>query len=671
MMTNISGLMGRSLGFGHLVKAGALPARKYGQQLSTVTSERPPISPTKIPMRFLDLASADKLVEHVVGVASAPVVWTSVTVSGQRIALPLLSDLSVSQLPKSTDDALLLLSQATLCRDANASVVQAQIQFLSRDALFPIAVLEKLLEEKQDIWRQVASDAIPNMAKRGGGIRGFHVDPVVTSDAGNAMAIVTLNVDVCDAMGANCLNTVAEAVSEAMMPDLPDSIQMGMRILTNSCVLRRVSFTLDLPKSSEMAALKNNWEAACEGMTEAERLYSFAKGMTDVTKVTANDSRAVLAALTYDVYAGQKAPFEIVETTTGFQIRIDAPAPFGSVGRLARFPFAVDALEKMAVKKASDIAFHAALSGVVHTLAWLKDIDVSDQTASESSMRSSASESHRLPSELGMPSLPKLRELNMSARREALRQVLGGDADFGAIDPNPRASESDISFPVGVLPNLVLNGRLMHLLAATEEPSVVAGTCFGIKLLSHDLRASVRKTDAGFDVGLHTKIPVSALSRGEGYPGDTVRDAVVAGCRFANACPERATTNNKGFDNGMSAAAMAMGWDEVRMSLSMHQSCTKETQKVAPRQSCYGAIVNWTVAADGDLEGHCRFSIPAESFQRTPHFSSAAIAEKLLDMSLEDQISAVVSTGMAVHLASLIALGTKGIQANHMGFHTR
>jgi hydroxymethylglutaryl-CoA reductase len=195
----------------------------------------------------------------------------------------------------------------------------------------------------------------------------------------------------------------------------------------------------------------------------------------------------------------------------------------------------------------------------------------------------------------------------------------------------------------------------------------------------------VRKTDTGFDVRRYTKIPVSALSRGEGYPGDTVRDAVVAGCRFANACPERATTNNKGFDNGMSAAAMAMGWDEVLLSLAMHQSCLRNenmaksdstssadagTQRAEPTKH-YGAIVDWTVATDGDLEGHCRFSIPAESFQRTPHFSSAAIAEKLLDMSLEDQISAVVSTGMAVHLACFIALGTKGIQGNHMGFHTR
>jgi len=689
----------------------------------------------------ISLVEADLLSENVIGVATAPVTWAEFKLSGKSLQLPFLEPLSTE-----ISEAVTCLSVATMHREDTFPIVQAQIQLISPLPDFPIGEMTSVLEVHQAEWQEIAERAIPGMVNRGGGPCGFHLAIVegLGPDAGS-MAILTLDVNVCDAMGANCLNTVSEAVSEKITEALPSDVRLGMRILTNACPTRRVSLILDFPDSVEMMKLKNNWDTACAELSQTELLYPFAKGMTDVAKVTANDSRAVVAALTYDLHVLGNLPLEMGRTASGFQIKVDVPAPFGSVGRLSRFPCAVEALKQMAVSKSSDIACHAAISGVIHTLAWLQTFTSTEQTASESGQSGDSLETKNETVAVVSPHLPKLHgpDMDVLRRRQLLESLLGEAIEFQSLTSPTSTVVAEMSLPVGVIPNLVLNDRMMHLLAVTEEPSVVAGTSFGTKLISHGLNSVVTRREGFFDMTLHTKIPVSALSRGPDYPGEKVRDAVVAACAFANACPERATTNNKGFDNGMAAAAMALGWDDVLLSLAMHESAKPDPSSAAgangiqrapfenlrgqnsvaglalsrhgqsqsrlpehaPRMDVakpdpssaagvngiqrakpfennyisgsakpnqkYGAIVQWRVAPDGDLVGHCKLSIPFAALSKLGAFSSTAIAEKILPGVIEDQLSAVVAAGMGVHLASLIALGTKGIQANHMGFHSR
>ncbi len=711
-------------------------------------SEGPSLAASRVPFSMSDitrsyptlsLAEADLLSENVIGVATAPVTWVDCEMSGTALKLPFVEPVSTE-----ISHAVKLLSAGTLHREDTLPIVQAQIQLLAPLPDFPMGDMQAVLDAHQAELQAVADQSIPGMVKRGGGLCGFRLTAVsgLSRESSFSMAILTLDVNVCDAMGATRLDDVAEAVSEKIKDVSPACVRLGMRILSNACPTRRVALTLDFPDSVDMMTLKNNWDTACEELSHTALLYPFAKGMASLAKVTANDSRAVLAALTYDVYVRGKLPFEMLRTTHGFQIKVDVPAPFGSVGRLSRFPCAVSALKHMTISKSSDIAFHAAISGVSHTMAWLQLFKGTDQTTSESGDRGITKKEKGCVSSTLLPRLYGP-DMDVFRRRQVVQTVLGEDVDFCSLNSPSYTSVAEMSFPVGVLSNLRLNDRILHLLALTEEASVVAGACFGIKLISHDLTAMVTLDEGWFSVTLHAKIPISVLSRGAAYPGEKVRDSVVSACDFANACPERATTNNKGFDNGMAAAAIALGWDDILLSLAMHESAAKppspplpmgdgrdnpaagengiqrakhlelsrhgQSQSLlsehAPRMDVaepdpssaagangiqrakpfgstsisgsakpnqkYGAIVQWCVAPDGDLAGHCQLLIPFAALSKSGSFSSAAIAEKILPCVIEDQLSAVVAAGMGVHLASLIALVTKGIQANHMGFHER
>lgn len=620
----------------------------------------------------LSLTDADHLSENVIGVGRIPFSWVTLNVGGGAYKLPVLG----SEIPK---EVMGLFPQSGLSRlPSTLSIVQTQIQLTSPSPVFPLAALEDLCQIHSVAWDAVAKAASGGMVARGGGPCGLRVQalPSLPGVAGS-MAVLTLDVNVCDAMGANRVNTIAEALSVEMAKVLPPEMRIGMRVLTNASTQRRVSLCWDFPDSADMRVCKKNWEA----LSPAERLYPFAKAMADMAKVTANDSRAVVAALAYEQYVLGQLPLAFVQTETGFQIQVSAPAPFGSVGRLSRFPAAKEALSQMGIKKAEDIAFHAAVLGTVETLSYLMQLFASDQT----SMQSMVSDLHVDGERRNTAIRAKIYQMDVFGRRDVLRETLGA-VDFAGLDMTGPAEVPTLAFPVGLLPNPLIDG-FPYALAMTEEASVVSGTCFGLKLLGHGFSATVtpcacppqnrgKRTieEMGADrlfeghgnwveVAIAAHIPALALMRGEQYPGDYVRDAVVGACHFATLCPERAVTNNKGFDNGMSAAALALGWDDTLLALAMHTSAVRPS-------GTYGPIVTWTVGASGELVGRCALVVPTE-ISRGAVVSCENVAQRCLPGTFEDMLSAVVAAGMAAHLAALISLVTTGIQANHMRFHTR
>ena len=620
----------------------------------------------------LSVADADGLSENVIGVGRIPFSWVTLDVGSMSYKLPVLGP----EIPK---EVMGLFTQSGLSRlPSTLPIVQTQIQLTSPSPVFPLAALEDLCQIHRVTWDAVAKAASGGMVARGGGPCGLRVQALPSlSGVAGSMAVLTLDVNVCDAMGANCVNAIAEALSVEMAKVLPPEMRIGMRVLTNASTQRRVSLCWDFPDSADMRACKNNWEA----LSPAERLYPFAKAMADMAKVTANDTRAVVAALAYEQHVLGQLPLAFVQTETGFQIQVSAPAPFGSVGRVLAFPATKEALSQMGVKKAEDIAFHAAVLGVLETLSYLRQLYASDQR----SMQSMASNLRVAGGSRNTAIRAKIYEMDVFGRRDVLRETLGA-VDFADLDMTGPAAVPTLAFPVGLLPNPLIDG-FPYALAMTEEASVVAGTSFGLKLLGHGFSATVtpcacppqnrvkhtieergngRRSERHGDwveVALAAHIPASALMRGEAYPGDYVRDAVVGACHFATLCPERAVTNNKGFDNGMSAAALALGWDDTLLALAMHTSAVRPS-------GTYGPIVTWTVGASGELVGRCALVVPTE-ISRGTVVSCENLAQRCLPHTFEDRLSAVVAAGMAVHLASLISLVTKGIQANHMRFHSR
>jgi len=152
----------------------------------------------------------------------------------------------------------------------------------------------------------------PNMLKRGGGVFDFRCKQlVIPEDEANnfkysSMLIFEFLVNVCDSMGANIVNTIAEGISP-YLSDLTGG-RVGMRILSNLCSERRAISFFKIP-INKMAYRQFGGREMAQRILEA---YMFAKldpyraathnkgimnGIDAVALATGQDWRAIEAGV--------------------------------------------------------------------------------------------------------------------------------------------------------------------------------------------------------------------------------------------------------------------------------------------------------------------------------------------------------------------------------------
>jgi hydroxymethylglutaryl-CoA reductase len=79
------------------------------------------------------------------------------------------------------------------------------------------------------------------MVKRGGGVEDIRVRQL-----GDQMMVVELLVNVCDSMGANVVNTIAEQTSPFILQIIGQG-RVGIRILSNLCTERLTMAEFKIP----------------------------------------------------------------------------------------------------------------------------------------------------------------------------------------------------------------------------------------------------------------------------------------------------------------------------------------------------------------------------------------------------------------------------------------
>ncbi len=144
-------------------------------------------------------------------------------------------------------------------------------------------------------------DILGPMTRRGGGYRGLDVS--VSEDSG--LLVVYLHVDTRDAMGANIINTAAEAL-RAPLERLSGGTVL-MAILTNAAPRRRAraSFTVPVarltrtPYDGETMArriVRANEFANTDSLRAVTHNKGVMNGITSLALATGNDTRAIEAA---------------------------------------------------------------------------------------------------------------------------------------------------------------------------------------------------------------------------------------------------------------------------------------------------------------------------------------------------------------------------------------
>jgi hydroxymethylglutaryl-CoA reductase len=258
---------------------------------------------------------------------------------------------------------------------STAPVMIGQIQLT--DIKDPSRAKHVILEKKQAIL-DLANKQDPMLIKLGGGARDIEVR-VVRGQQG-PMVIVHLLVDVRDAMGANAVNTMAEAVAP-LVEDISGG-RVRLRILSNLATHRLARARAIWSKEAV------GGEGVVDGVIEA---YLFAdadpyrcathnkgimNGIDAVILATGNDTRAIEAgAHSFAARSGQYKPLTIFEKTPEGDLvgTIEIPMAVGLVGGATKVhPTAKACIKVLGLKSASELGEVAAAVGLAQNFAALR-----------------------------------------------------------------------------------------------------------------------------------------------------------------------------------------------------------------------------------------------------------------------------------------------------------
>src|SRR3954471_23778480 len=344
----------------------------------------------------LDTATADKVVENVLGIYGLPFgVALNVRVNGTDRLVPMVVE-EPSVIAAASNAARMIRHSGGFRAEVVESLMIGQVQIT--DVEHPSEAVARLEAASQRLL-ELATKAVPNLIARGGGPRAIDV-----RDLGQRCIVLHVLVDCRDAMGANLVNTIAEALGP-ITAEIAGG-KLGLRILSNLCDRRRVHATcrvharelVSSPRSSKTAALAPNSAnsespADLDGLEVVDAIVSASRfaeldpyraathnkgimnGIDAVVLATGNDFRAVEAgAHAYAARNGRYEPLAVWrregDDLTG---ELELPLSLGIVGGTLRVhPTARLALKLLGVSSADELAMVAASAGLASNLSALR-----------------------------------------------------------------------------------------------------------------------------------------------------------------------------------------------------------------------------------------------------------------------------------------------------------
>jgi hydroxymethylglutaryl-CoA reductase len=249
----------------------------------------------------------------------------------------------------------------------------AQVQL--RDVHDASAAVKRIEAHAAEI-AALADRGIPGLVARGGGTRG--VEARVLADD---LVVVHIILDCQDAMGANLVNGVAEAVG-GRIAKIAEA-RLGLRILSNLSDKRCVRVTCRV-SAETLATDDMQGTDVIDGMVAASRFaeldpYRAAthnkgimNGIDAVVIATGNDWRAVEAgAHAYAARTGRYQPLAVWRRDGDhIEGRLELPLALGTVGGTLRVhPAARLSLRMLGVTGAQELAAIAASIGLASNLA--------------------------------------------------------------------------------------------------------------------------------------------------------------------------------------------------------------------------------------------------------------------------------------------------------------
>ena len=323
----------------------------------------------------LGLDLADRMIENVVGAIPIPLgIAVNFLINGKDYLIPMAIE-EPSVVAAASYAAKIARVKGGFFTSSTEPVMIGQIQTV--DVRDPYLARMMILAAKEEIL-QKANEQDPMLVSVGGGAKDLEVKVIHGST--DPMVITELLVDCRDAMGANAVNTMAEAVAP-----LIEKITHGrvyLRIISNLATKRLARAWTVVAKEAV------GGEEVVDGIVEA---YAFAaadpyraathnkgilNGIIGVVIATCNDHRAVEAgAHAYAARSGYYSPLTVWEKNRDGDLvgSIELPMAVGIIGGATKVhPIARISLKILGVKTATELGEVMAAVGLAQNLGALR-----------------------------------------------------------------------------------------------------------------------------------------------------------------------------------------------------------------------------------------------------------------------------------------------------------
>lgn len=324
----------------------------------------------------LGLETADRMIENVIGTFELPLgIVPNLVINGKELLVPIAVEES-SVVAALANAAKMARSGGGFFTSTSDPIMIAQIQAVN--IADPFGAKIRILEHRQEII-DFANEQDPTLVKLGGGCRDIEVR-VIDSVVG-PMVVTHILVDTRDAMGANAVNTMAEALAPRI--EKWTGGKVFLRILSNladrriaraRCLIKKEA----IPPGPEVVdGIINAWAFAdADPYRAATNNKGIMNGISALVIATGNDFRAIEAgAHAYAAKTGRYRALANWEKDADGNLvgSLEMPLAMGLVGgATAIHPLAKLVVKILGVTTAAQLAEITAAVGLGQNLAALR-----------------------------------------------------------------------------------------------------------------------------------------------------------------------------------------------------------------------------------------------------------------------------------------------------------
>lgn len=323
----------------------------------------------------LDLETADRMIENVIGTMKIPLgIAANFLINGRDYLIPMAIE-EPSVVAAASNAAKMMRAAGGILAQATQSLMIGQIQVVDVPDLQ--AARLKILNARRELLK-AANEQDPVLVKVGGGARDLEVR--VLDTATGPMVVTHLLVDVCDALGSNTVDTMAEAVAP-LIEGLTGG-RVYLRIVSNLADRRLVQARATVSREAlggedvvDGIVCAQSF-AAADPYRAATHNKGIMNGVVAVALATGNDTRALEAgAHAYAARSGAYKPLtDWRKNGVGNLVgTLEMPMAVGIVGGATKVnPLARAALKILQVQSARQLAEIMGAVGLAQNLAALR-----------------------------------------------------------------------------------------------------------------------------------------------------------------------------------------------------------------------------------------------------------------------------------------------------------